>query len=280
LYILSMQAGEVRLSKKMVLTNRQQNCTTPLLVEQMEAALDMPVVLNKSMANFYSLKITGNNIAVYEQKDLEITGDMTLDLVVTRTATDIDGNVYQTVKIGDQWWMTENLKAVHYRNNDPVTHVTDASQWINHGTGFYCNYDNEEEMGAIYGRLYNLFVLKDSRIIAPEGWHVPSDEDWLALIDFLGGAATAGGKMKEADTTHWARPNTGATNESGFTALPSGYRGCGGSFRELRYITYFWSSTFSDFELTSFRILRWDSTAVIAQSYGTLDGYSIRCIRD
>lgn len=138
------------------------------------------------------------------------------------TVTDYDGNVYQTVLIGDQCWMMENLKVTHYRNGDPIPHVTDGVTWGNLTSGAYCNYNNDEGNVATYGRLYNWYAVDDSRNIAPAGWHVPSDAEWQTLVDYLGGDAVAGGKMKEAGTTHWASPNTGATNESGFTALPGG----------------------------------------------------------
>ena len=126
----------------------------------------------------------------------------------TSTVTDIDGNVYQTVTIGTQEWMAENLKVTHYRNGDPIQLVTDDSSWSNLSTGAYCDYDNDGDNVAVYGRLYNWFAVNDSRAIAPAGWHVATAADWQTLIDILGGDAVAGGKMKEAGTAHWLAPNT------------------------------------------------------------------------
>jgi len=103
----------------------------------------------------------------------------------TGTVTDTDGNSYKTVKIGDQWWMTENLKVTHYGNGDPIPEVTDNTQWSVLDTGAYCNYGNDAGRVSNYGRLYNWYVINDNRNIAPEGWHVATYDDWTFLIDFL-----------------------------------------------------------------------------------------------
>jgi uncharacterized protein (TIGR02145 family) len=172
----------------------------------------------------------------------------------TGSVTDIGGNVYQTIKIGDQWWMMENLKVTHYRNGDPIPHVTDGGTWKGLSTGAYCNYGNDPGNVETYGRLYNWYAVDDSRSIAPEGWHVPTDEEWKQLEMYLGmsqGQAddtgwrgtNEGGKLKETGTTHWQSPNTGATNESGFSALPGGYRGYDGYFYTMGFTANFWSST-------------------------------------
>jgi len=145
------------------------------------------------------------------------------------TVTDIDGNVYKTVKIGDQWWMAENLKVRHYRNGDPIPHEINNVEWIMLTTGAYCYYDNDSSHAADYGALYNWYTVSDFRNIAPEGWHVPTDEEWKELEMALGisqeyadstewRGTNEGGKLKETGTTHWNSPNEGATNESGFTA--------------------------------------------------------------
>jgi len=141
------------------------------------------------------------------------------------TMTDQDGNIYKTIKIGTQIWMAENLRVTRYRNGDPIPNVTDKAAWEALTTGAYCSYANttDKDKIATYGRLYNWFTVTDSRNIAPTGWHVATDAEWTTLISLLG-ASVAGGKMKETGTTHWTSPNTGATNESGFTALPSGIR--------------------------------------------------------
>jgi len=196
------------------------------------------------------------------------------------TVTDIDGNVYKTIKIGNQWWMAENLKVTHYRNGDPIPNVTDNSAWSGLSTGAYCNHDNNEINVDTYGRLYNWYAVVDSRNIAPAGWHVPTDAEWQTLVDYLGGSAIAGGKMKEAGTTHWYSPNTGATNESGFTALPGGWRDMDGYFSSLGGSAYFWSSTEYDTSTAEMHILYFKHSSVNHISGLKRCGLSVRCVRD
>jgi uncharacterized protein (TIGR02145 family) len=151
------------------------------------------------------------------------------------TVTDIDGNVYQTVTIGSQVWMAENLKVTHYSNGDSIPCVTvDDSSWGGLTTGAACSYDNDPGNVDTYGRIYNWYAAADSRNLAPEGWHVPTDNDWKQLEIYLGmtpeqadamgprGSSPIGAKLKEAGSSHWNCPNTGSTNETGFTGLPGG----------------------------------------------------------
>jgi uncharacterized protein (TIGR02145 family) len=200
----------------------------------------------------------------------------------TGTVTDIDGNVYQTVKIGDQWWMAENLKVTHYRNGDTIPNVTDPSAWNVLTTGAYCAYDNNIANVAVYGRLYNWFAVDDSRNMAPAGWHVPTDAEWQTLVDYLGGGAVAGGKMKEAGTAHWANPNTGATNESGFTGLPGGGRGGNGPYSGLGNGAGFWTSTENEYisDAAWNRNLTYNHPEVIHDYSGKKSGVSVRCVKD
>jgi len=193
---------------------------------------------------------------------------------------DFDGNVYNTVKIGTQVWMDENLKVTHYRNGNDIPNVTDGTGWSNLTTGAYCNYDNNPNNANTYGRLYNWYAVIDNRNIAPTGWHVPSDADWQILIDYLGGYAFSGGKLKEAGTTHWISPNTGATNESGFSALPAGYRYYNGSYFSLGGDAIFWSSTAGDLDTAWYRTLSYLSTNVSRGNNDEQNGFSLRLVRD
>lgn len=197
-------------------------------------------------------------------------------------ATDFDGNNYGTVNIGSQVWMTENLKVTHYRNGEPIPKITNSAAWASLTDGAYCNYNNTINTDTIssYGRLYNWYTVADSRNIAPTGWHVPSDAEWATLASFLGGESFAGGKMKETGTTHWTDPNTGATNESGFSALPAGYRdGYTGMFNYIADHGFYWSSILGDASLY------WDTSWYY---YGYWDpnfghersGFSVRLVRD
>jgi len=203
----------------------------------------------------------------------------TEEALQTGTVTDIDGNTYQTVKIGDQWWMAENLKVTHYRNGDAIPNVTDVSEWSNLTTGAYCNYNNDDNNANTYGSLYNWYAVDDSRNIAPDGWHVPTDAKWQTLVDYLGGDAIAGGKMKETGTSHWKSPNTGATNESGFSALPGGYRGYTGLFADVGDYAYFWSSKWYG-STAWYRGLLYDYSGVYRGNFSHQNGYSVRCVRD
>jgi len=197
------------------------------------------------------------------------------------SVTDIDGNVYQTVMIGNQLWMAENLKVTHYRKGEPIPNVASDSAWGNQTSGAYCNYDNNTGHVATYGPLYNWYAVDDARNIAPEGWHVPSDAEWQTLVDNLGGNSVAGGKLKEAGTSHWDSPNTGATNESGFNALPGGYRYGSGGFSDMGYNANFWSSTeYYNNNDAWYRFLGFHFSGVYRVNRHKHYGLSVRCVRD
>jgi uncharacterized protein (TIGR02145 family) len=162
----------------------------------------------------------------------------------TNIVTDIDGNVYKTVQIGTQIWMAENLRVSRYRNGDLISNVENHEERRSIiATGACCNYNYNPDYDFEYGKLYNWYAVVDKRGLAPKGWHVPSAEEWLILIDFLGGKYIAGGKLKEAGKQHWEMPNKGATNESGFTALPAGNSTGSGYFGSLGSIGEWWGTT-------------------------------------
>jgi uncharacterized protein (TIGR02145 family) len=196
------------------------------------------------------------------------------------TVADIDGNIYHAVTIGTQVWMLEDLKTTHYRNGDPIPDVTDNTHWENLSSGAFCAYENDAEIGDTYGLLYNWYAINDERNIAPYGWHIPSNEEWLVLANYLGGASIAGGKLKESGTLHWLSPNKGATNESGFTALPAGCRMANGSFVSINVSGRWWrkdeftaESGVSWYMAYSHDLLGW---AFYLKQYG----FSVRCIKD
>ena len=141
------------------------------------------------------------------------------------TVTDIDGNIYHTVTIGNQVWMKENLKTTKYKNATNIEYIgSDGLVWQLNTTGAYAWYNNDSTWKYTYGALYNWSAVNSAKGLCPAGWHVPSDAEWTILTTYLGGANIAGGKMKETSTLLWESPNTGATNKSGFTALPGGYQ--------------------------------------------------------
>ena len=150
----------------------------------------------------------------------------------------------------------------------------------NRTTGAYCTYDNDANKAATYGQLYNWYAVTDSRNIAPTGWHVPTDAEWQIFVDYLGGDAVAGGKLKETGTVHWSSPNTGADNESGFSALPGGYRYGNGTGSSIGYNGYWWSATEYDSGTAWLRDLYDGSSDVHRNNYYKRSGFSLRCVRD
>ena len=209
------------------------------------------------------------------------------DLRITRypilrnSATDIDGNTYGTVVIGEQEWMTENLVVTHYRDGTEIPNITSELSWKSTSSGAYCYYDNNSSIGDIYGALYNWYAVTNDRNIAPEGWHVPTETEWQTLVDYLGGKSVAGLHLKEVGTSHWNSPNTGVTNESGFTVLPGGSRDYEyGSYNNMGNNAYFWSATQVITANAWYLTLSYQHSTVGRFSYDKRQGFSIRLVRD
>jgi uncharacterized protein (TIGR02145 family) len=203
--------------------------------------------------------------------------------------TDQDGNTYKTIKIGTQTWMAENLRTTKYRTGEAIPEATDNYAWMKLTTGAQCTYsktsDNVEI--ATFGRFYNWYTVSDSRNITPAGWHVPTDDEWTTLITFLGGESIAGSKMKETGTKHWISPNSGATNESGFTALPYGWRSgyFGGSSFDgatgnIGSDGVFWSSTQDGASKAWSRHIERNPANCFRYNMDKQCGLSIRCVKD
>jgi uncharacterized protein (TIGR02145 family) len=194
---------------------------------------------------------------------------------------DRDGNIYHKVTIGTQTWLVENLHVLSYRNGDPIPSVANGTVWGNGTVGACCSYNNDDNNVDTYGVIYNAYAVLDTRNIAPVGWHVATHADFLTLETFLGGAATAGGKMKETGTNHWTSPNTGADNSSGFTALPGGYRGgATGIFSGIGDHAYFWTTTAQAADAIYGRILDTNSAQLTTTSANQYVGMSVRCVKD
>lgn len=203
------------------------------------------------------------------------------------TDTDADWNVYKTIKIGTQIWMAENLRTTHFCNGAQIANITDSTVWANYSLDAYCLYNNDTVNITVYGALYNWYAVNTGNL-CPMGWHVPSQNEWKILASFLGGKDVAGSKLKEAGTTHWLSPNTEATNESGFTALPGGYRGTFGSFLSIRTQVGWWSSTPYSINIDSAlsRGLKynsskfWGEDSEIGEASVKHLGLSVRCLKD
>ena len=201
--------------------------------------------------------------------------------LVYGSMTDIDGNTYKTIKIGTLTWMAENLNVTHYSNGDAIPNVIDSIQWNNTFTGAYCDYRNLLSNSTIYGKLYNWYAINNGSI-APIGWHVATDIEWTMLSDYLGGIQVSGGKLKETGTSHWLSPNLGATNETGFTALPGGCHVFSQSpaFTDINVWGYWWSSTNYSTNEAYFCMLRYDTKTFFGFHCLKPSGYSVRCVKD
>lgn len=193
------------------------------------------------------------------------------------TVTDQDGNEYATIQIGTQVWIAENLRTTKYCNGDLIPNVTDYTEWQNLTTGAWSHYNNDSQYDTLYGKLYNWYAVNDTRNICPCEYHVPTDAEWTILTDYLGGETVAGGKMKSTGTQYWLSPNTDATNESGFSGLPGGFRNFDGAFSNVGNYGYWWSSTGNGTDGAWFRYLT-DDFGSFSGSKGL--GLSVRCLRD
>ncbi len=200
--------------------------------------------------------------------------------------TDQEGNEYKTIVIGTQTWMAENLRTTKFRDGTGIPNIA-YGKWQIYEPGVYCSYNNNTDPVSIatYGRLYNWYTVTNNHNIAPNGWHVPSDAEWTTLINYLGGEAVAGGKMKETGTTHWIAPNTGATNESGFTSLPSGLRGSNipePSFSFMGAGSYYWTSTEPgpNYAVGNFCRLTSDNASVYRYDNYKMQGFAVRLVKD
>lgn len=199
---------------------------------------------------------------------------------IAQTITDIDGNTYNTITIGSQVWMSRNLRVTHYNNGNKIQKVTDGGIWTTLSTGAYCWQNNDSASNAdLYGALYNGYTTNGGNL-CPAGWRVPTDADWTLLTDFLGGLAVAGGKLKETGTEHWTAPNTDATNDVGFTALPGGsIGGSDGIFHDFTKFGTWWSSTTAGPDWAYTRRLGFMETAVTRTTFLRKTGLSVRCIK-
>lgn len=199
------------------------------------------------------------------------------------TVTDIDGNIYNTVIIGTQCWMQENLKTTRYKDGSAIPTNLSNTDWATTLNGAYAIYDNNPTNNTTYGKLYNWYAVSTGKL-APSGWHIPTDAEWTTLITYLGGDSLAGGAMKS--TTLWNSPNVGATNSSGFYALPAGSRAVDPlgrtTYANIGNYSAFWSSTFhsTNNNYALFRALNYTVSSAGRSAYYKRNGFPVRCIKD
>jgi len=196
------------------------------------------------------------------------------------SCTDGDNNNYPVLEIGSQIWMAQNLKTTRYSNGDLIATTNPANLDVSTETTpkYQWAYNGNEGRVATYGRLYSGYAVNDSRNICPADWHVPTDEEWTVLTNFLGGEYYAGGKLKETGFSHWSMPNTSATNETGFTALPGGYRSDFGDYYSIGAYANWWSSSEIDSYDAWSRVILFDYSDVLKSSYWQVGGSSVRCL--
>ena len=203
------------------------------------------------------------------------------ELLFITPLTDNDGNVYNTVIIGTQVWMTENLRTTTFNDNTAIPNVSDNATWGTLSTPAYCWYKNDVYSNkTIYGSLYNWFSVNTGKL-CPTGWHVADEKEWTHLADYLG-INIAGIILKDVGTNHWSSPNQDASNAYGFSAMPGGYRTglAAGSFRAMGYLGYWWTATEYDMTGARGRQMRFDSDYIIPGTGLKKNGYSVRCIKD
>jgi len=200
--------------------------------------------------------------------------------VFAQTVLDIDSNGYRIQALGSQVWLAENLRVTRLNDGTPIPLVTDSTEWDSLTTMGYCWYNNNDSAHRIpYGALYNWHAVNTSKL-CPSGWHVPTNIEWDTLVSYLGGNYLAGGMLKEIGTTHWKSPNTGATNETGFTALPAGIRANGKKFSNYGCSTYFWSATEFNKEKALNKILIYYNNTIYTDKNILNSGFSVRCMKD
>jgi uncharacterized protein (TIGR02145 family) len=237
-------------------------------------------------------RIYGYRVQAFTAEHQSEYSNVASDTALASTSImDNEGNVYETVQIGDQVWMAENLKVTRFRNGDLIEHLEDRNQWGATQNPAYCTFNNTNANALVYGHLYNSMAVTDARQIAPEGWHVPTDEEWMELELYLGMNASdvndtdwrgtdEGGQLKEVGTSHWADPNQGALNSFGFSALPGGYRsdppGGGPNYSSLGGSCYFWTSSTN----RRCRVLSSQNSQISRFSAEPGSGFSVRCVKD
>jgi uncharacterized protein (TIGR02145 family) len=192
---------------------------------------------------------------------------------------DKDGNYYRIVTIGAQVWMADNLKTTRFRDSTLIPLVGDNTTWSQLPTPGYCWYNNQSDYGNTYGALYN-WPTVSSQKLCPTGWHVPTDTEWISLENQLGGLSVAGGKLKEIGTEHWTVPNSGATNEMMFNALPGGYRMNTGEYDNKGSYGNFWSATSVNATVAYYRYLYYGNGTMTKSFVNQKYGLSVRCLKN
>lgn len=216
---------------------------------------------------------------VVELETFGITDDFLNPNLTYDSVTDIDGNVYPTIVIGDQEWMAENLRVTHYNNGDLIPVLVDDEDWEWTSEGACVIFNNDCNYEVPYGKLYNWHAVVDERNLCPAGWHVPNNDEWDELTNLFGGMQ-AGGPLKAAGSDYWLAPNLGGTNESGMSLLPGGEREDDGFFNALGAMAAFWTSTDYGPNDAFYRELSYGHDNIFTAFDSRQAGFSVRCVKD
>jgi uncharacterized protein (TIGR02145 family) len=209
-----------------------------------------------------------------------LNGSIFFFLIITACSVSNNRDIYKSIRIENQEWMSFNLDVTVFRNGDPVPEARSDEEWQKagqEGRPAWCYYENNAENGVKYGKLYNWYAVTDKRGLAPDGWHISSDAEWRITTDYLGGEDAAGTKMKSSNG--WAEDGNG-TNDSGFSGLPAGCRDLNGKFGYIEKIGYWWTSTEKDSALAWYRCIDRSPYYVYRTNYYKQNGLSVRCIKD
>jgi uncharacterized protein (TIGR02145 family) len=224
------------------------------------------------------------NVTPVSSVDTFLVGTTPVDTACL-PVTDVDGNTYPVVRIGGQCWMQENLRAYHYNNGDAIPTISSSSGWSSATIGARASSDGSSANDLIYGVLYNQFATVDSRGLCPTGWRIPSDEDWTELTSGFGGLSIAGGPLKATGTLGsgtglWQSPNSGATNASGFSAVPAGYRTNTGTYAFMDLVGIWWATGSTITGRTYGRRVYHDRVNVNRDQFLHTYGFSVRCLKN
>ncbi|MGC1390480.1 MAG: FISUMP domain-containing protein [Bacteroidales bacterium] len=297
-YLISIQGSTYKYSGKLLVNSKETGSVSIEKVSNNQAVYEKKVKADsKGLQSTVDMAYTtGDRLLFvglsgnYSTVKIDIpTSDETITFNFI-ACTDYDNNNYPIVEIGTQVWMAENLKTTKYNDGTAIPNETDNTAWRSLTTGAYSDYDNTPSTSITYGRLYNWYTVDNNantkvasnggKNVCPTSWHVPTDAEWSTLTTYLGGESVAAGKLKETGTTHWTTPNTGATNESGFTALPSGYHDYDGTYDGIGCTGYWWSTTEYSTIYTFDRCMYCSHGDIFRYVNNLQSGYAVRCLRD
>jgi uncharacterized protein (TIGR02145 family) len=238
----------------------------------------LKMVPNGNTAARMTVMVKPKNAVVEKKETVKASAKAVVSKSDTKKVS--DASAFEEVQIGNQIWTVKNLNTDKYRNGDEIPQVKDIKKWSKLNTGAWCYYENNDEYGASFGKLYNWFAVNDPRGLAPDGYHVPTHEEWDTLLANLGGDLLAGGKLKEKGIKNWASPNTKATNQSKYSALPGGYRSTEDGFFDITEKATFWSNSEINEKFGRKRVINNSSGSVVMSISDKRQGSSVRCIKN